>query len=114
MQRELFTNSLSKLAKVRRDGLNPLDALNCAAFEYALKQRLEGLQFPQHLQAVRQLGSLPIELLGSAPGGVNIRLRPSKTTTTFLGGWLNSKSGAGALRCNSSESTERGSSTQRT
>lgn len=69
-QYELLTTSLSRLATVSRIDLNLSDALNYLAFEYLLNQRLEALQFPQHLQPVRQAGSLPIEfpMMGSGRG----------------------------------------------
>ena len=69
-QRDLYTSSLSKLADVRRDRLEAFDALNYAAFERMLKQRLEGLMFNQQLLPLRQLGSLPVEfpIMGSGKG----------------------------------------------
>src|ERR1700738_4746091 len=48
-QRDLYTSSLSKLANVRREQLEAFDALNYAAFERMLRQRLEGLMFNQQL-----------------------------------------------------------------
>ena len=69
-QRDLYTSSLSKLADVRRDRLEAFDALNYAAFDRMLKQRLEGLTFNQQLLPLRQLGSLPVEfpIMGSGKG----------------------------------------------
>jgi uncharacterized protein (DUF885 family) len=69
-QRDLYTSSLSKLANVRREQLEAFDALNYAAFERMLRQRLEGLTFNQQLLPLRQLSSLPVEfpIMGSGKG----------------------------------------------
>ena len=69
-QRDLYTSSLSKLAAVRRDRLEAFDALNYAAFERMLRQRLEGLTFNQQLLPLKQLSSLPVEfpIMGSGKG----------------------------------------------
>src|SRR5262250_2317575 len=50
-QQDLYRRSLGDLAKVSRDQLQASNALNYAAFERMLKQRLEGLKFDQHLLA---------------------------------------------------------------
>jgi uncharacterized protein (DUF885 family) len=79
-QRELHLRFLDELARFPRDRLDTVDTLNIAVFERLLKERLEGLNFSQHLLPLRQLYSTPIEfpLLGSGKG-----LHPFKSVKDY-------------------------------
>ena len=84
-QRNLYTSSLGKLANVRRDQLEAFDALNYAAFERMLRQRLEGLTFSQQLLPLRQLSSLPVEFPIMGAGKGEQPFKTVKDYDNFLG-----------------------------
>jgi uncharacterized protein (DUF885 family) len=75
-QRALYLRSLVELAGVKADTLGQQDRLNYDVFQQLLAQRLEALNFDQHLMPLRQLNSLAVEfpLMGSGKG-----IHPFKT-----------------------------------
>jgi len=79
-QRQLYLRSLEQLVQLNREQLEGTDRLNYAVFQRALAQRLDRLNFNQHLLPVRQLDSTPIEfpVLGSGRGA-----QPFKTVADY-------------------------------
>lgn len=79
-QRALYRRSLAELAGVKADTLGQQDRLNYDVFQRLLAQRLETLNFHQHLMPVRQLNSLAVEfpLMGSGKG-----IHPFKTPADY-------------------------------
>jgi uncharacterized protein (DUF885 family) len=69
-QRELYSRYTEKVANLARHRLDASEALNVALFQRLLTERLQGLEFNQHLLPIRQLNSTPVEfpLLGSGKG----------------------------------------------
>ena len=79
-QRRLFEHTLSRLAAIDRDLLDPRRRLFLQVLERNLKVGLEGQKFNSHLVPVRQLASMAVEfpLFGSGTG-----IHPFRTVTDY-------------------------------
>jgi uncharacterized protein (DUF885 family) len=79
-QRRLFQHTLSRIAEIKLDEIDPKDRLYVEVFTRNLRLAIAGQRFKQHLQPVRQLASLVVEfpLLGSGSG-----IHPFKTVADY-------------------------------